>query len=221
MLCSINDYFIADGTLAGGYGIKDLRMQITRIFDVVSPIQTAIRNSLDHDPFVPLRSGLAYKILIYVPGDDFTSAGGTNETGAIFIATGPVDPTDWENGSVLQPFSPVLLDRGKRRVEISFNVQRVQDTITDADIYILDHDSNIPRTGDVKLLVSGSDSLTALIVNGNLISNELVKQNGKQTEHAYHITGSLLFAPTPATDHLVTEDGDRITTEGGDTLVVE
>jgi len=158
MLCTINDYYLADGTLAGGYGLKNLRLKISRIFDVVVE---------------------------------------------------------------LAALDPVAFDRGKRRVEITFSIQRVQSTITDADIFILDHESTVPRTGDVKLLVSGTDSLTALIVNGSLVSNELIEQNGKETEHAYRIVGSLLFAPTPGEDHIVTEGGDRITTEGGDALVVE
>lgn len=158
MLCTINDYFLADGTLSGGYGLRNMRLKIQRIFDVVV------------------------------------------ELGAL---------------------NPVLFDRNKRKVDITFSVQRVQDTITNADIFILDHESTVPRIGDVKLLVSGTDSVTALVVNGKLISNELVTQNGKQTEHSYHIIGSLLFAPTPGEDNLVTEGGDRITTEGGDELVVE
>lgn len=161
MLCSINDYFLADGTLDGGYALKNLRLRIQRIFDVV-------------------------------------------------VELGALDP--------------VLFDRGKRKVDITFSVQRVQDTIKDADIYILDHETTVPRTGDIKLIGTVGllpSAVVALIVNGKLISNELVKQNGKETEHAYHITGSLLFAPTPGTDHLVTEGGDRITTETGDTLVVE
>jgi len=158
MLCSINDYFLADGTLAGGYGLKGLSLKITRVFDVVT------------------------------------------ELGAL---------------------DPVLFDRNKRRVDISFNVQRVQDTITDADIYILDHESTVPRTGDIKLLVAGLDSFTALIVNGNLIANELVRQNGKETEHAYRLVGSLLFAPTPGVDKMLLETGDFMLLETGDKMLLE
>jgi hypothetical protein len=159
MLCSINNYFLADGTLAGGYGLKNLRLSIHRVFDVVVE---------------------------------------------------------------LGELNPVLFDRGKRKAEITFNVQRVQPTITDADIFILDHESAIPRSGAVKLLVSGSGTTTeALIVNGNLISNELVSQNGKETEHSYHITGALLFVPTPEVDRMLLETGDFILLETGDKILLE
>jgi hypothetical protein len=217
MLCSIDDYLLADGTLAGGYAIKDLRLQIRRIFDVVIPLPEILDSGT-------LETGRAYKIILYESGDDFTNVGGTNATGNVFIATAAT-PANWTNLSTLEGLSPVLLDRDKRKVDITFSVQRVQSTITAADIFILDHEITVPRTGDVKLLATTSMAIpagvTALIVNGKLISNELVRQYGKETEHSYHVVGSLLFAPTPEEDHLVTEGGDRITTEGGDSLVIE
>ena len=162
MLCSINDYYLADGTISGGFALTGLRLRMQRYFDVVIPIA-----ALD----------------------------------------------------------PVLLDRNKRRADISFTVQRVHATIKDAEIFCADHDATIPRTGDIKLIsmpeVFTSTTIIALIVNGALLSHELVKQIGKFTEHAYRIAGSPIFAPTPGGDHITTEDGDRITTETGDTLVVE
>lgn len=118
---------------------------------------------------------------------------------------------------------PVLFDRNKRRVDISFSVSRVHASIQDAETYITDHDSLIPRTGDIKLITEGSDSIVALIVNGALLNHSLVRQIGKYTEHAYQISGSPIFAPGPPSepDHLVTEGGDRITTETGDEIILE
>jgi len=161
MLCSIDDYFLADGTLAGGYALKGLRLKIQRVFDVVVE---------------------------------------------------------------LDALNPVLFDRNKRKVDITFTVQRVQASIDDADIYILEHDSVVPRIGDIKLWVTLGlfpSSVTALVVNGRLISNELVRQIGSETEHSYHITGSLLFAPTPGTDKLLLETGDFILLETGDKILLE
>lgn len=126
----------------------------------------------------------------------------------------------------LSTLDPVLMDRNKRRVDISFTVQRIHATIKAAEEYISDHDALIPRTGDVKLISEGTlfgSSITALIVNGALAQHELIRQIGKFTEHAYRITGSPIFAPGPPSepDHLVTESGDRITTETGDEITVE
>ena len=42
-----------------------------------------------------------YRIVLYVIGDDFTNVGGSNITGAVFVATGTT-PTVWTNGSQLQ-----------------------------------------------------------------------------------------------------------------------
>ncbi len=121
--------------------------------------------------------------------------------------------------------SPVLYDRNKRRADISFNVQRVHASIKDAENYINVHEATVPRTGDIKLWVSVygivSSTPVALVVNGSLLSQELVKEIGSFTEHHYEITGSLLFAPTPGETFLVTEDGDFITTEDGDKILVE
>src|SRR5258707_3064553 len=107
MLCSINDYFLADGTLAGGYSLTGLRLAMHRIFDVVVPIAAPS----DHGFLV---TGSAYRILIYPSGDDFTNIGGTNVTGNVFISTGTT-PTNWTNLSVLVALSPTLLDRNKRK----------------------------------------------------------------------------------------------------------
>jgi len=161
MLCSINDFFIADGTLSGGRSLSALRFKMVRVFDVFIPI------------------------------------GATN---------------------------PVLFDRNKRRVEIAFTVKRVQSTIADAENYCLEHDETIPRTGDIKLYavqVGFSPSVVALVVNGELLTHELIKEIGKLTEHQYRIVGSPVFAPTPEVDVLVTEGGDHLVTEGGDRISVE
>lgn len=42
-----------------------------------------------------------YRIILYVSGDDFTNVGGSNITGAVFVATGTT-PTVWTQGSQLQ-----------------------------------------------------------------------------------------------------------------------
>src|SRR5258708_38659940 len=116
--------------------------------------------------------------------------------------------------------SPVLYDRNKRKADITFNVQRVQDSITDAEDFCLIHEATVPRTGDIKLIVSdpgaGSEAIIALIVNGALVSFELVSQIGSFTEHSYHIQGSPLFTPTPGEDFIATEDDFFILTETSD-----
>jgi hypothetical protein len=119
--------------------------------------------------------------------------------------------------------NPVLFDRNKRRLDITFSVQRVQDTIADAEVFCLDHDANIPRTGNIKLFstASGGESVVALIVNGELIEHELTRETGKFTEHSYHIVGSPVFAPTPGVDKLLLETGDFILLETGDKILLE
>ncbi len=121
--------------------------------------------------------------------------------------------------------SPVLYDRNKRRADISFNVQRVHASIKDAENYINVHEETVPRTGDIKLYVSvygiTSSTPVALVVNGSLLSQELVRQIGAFTEHAYNITGSLLFTVIPGTDKLLLETGDFLLLETGDKILLE
>ncbi len=162
MLCSIDNYFLADETISGGYSLTGLRLNMHRIFDVVIPIGTV---------------------------------------------------------------SPVLYDRNKRKVEISFTVQRVHESIKDAEIYIYTHESTVPRSGDVKLFAmaygSPSPIVAALIVNGALLSHELVRQIGSFTEHEYRIVGSVIFAPTPEADKMLLETEDFILLETGDKILLE
>jgi len=215
MLCTIGTYELADGTLAGGRSLTGLRLKMVRVFDIIVPIGVQTSGNLV--------VGMLYKIAAYFAPDDFSNVGATNATGSIFVATGTT-PTSWSQHSILNVLSPGLIDRNKRRVEITFSVQRVQDTIADAENFCLEHEQEVPRTGDIKLLANEgiiSEALSALVVNGTLLSHELVRQIGKFTEHSYHVVGSPLFAPTPGADHLVTEGGDRITTEDGDALIVE
>ncbi len=119
----------------------------------------------------------------------------------------------------------MLIDRQKRRLEISFNVQRVQPSIKDAENYINDHEETIPRTGDIKLLampsMAGPPGVVALVVNGSLLSQELVRQIGSFTEHSYQIVGSPLFAPTPGSDFLLLQTGDFLLLETGDKILLE
>ena len=42
MLCSINDYPLADGTFAGGYALSALKFAVTRVFDVVIPLEALL-----------------------------------------------------------------------------------------------------------------------------------------------------------------------------------
>ena len=155
------------------------------------------------------------------PVTDGTISGGWSLTGLRLSIQRILDVV-----TVLGELSPQPLDRNKRRVEISFSVGRVHESIKAAEQYINEHEATIPRTGDVKLLsddygILSPTVVVALIVNGNLLSHELTTYIGKYTVHTYRIVGSLIFAPTPEADHITTEAGDRITTETGDTLVVE
>jgi hypothetical protein len=225
MICSIgDDYYLADGTLAGGYSLTGLRLRMQRIFDVVQPLQEFLdpTNLTDGNTYT-LDIGMVYRIAIYVPGDDFTNIGGTNATGAIFIATGST-PLVWLE-SIVVALSPKLFDRNKRRVDITFTVQRVQESINAAEDFCLIHEATVPRTGDIKFIVSDTgdsgETIVSLIVDGVLLSLELVRQIGAFTEYAYHIQGSPLFTPTPGDDLIATEDGFFILTETGDRILIE
>lgn len=162
MLCSINNFLLADGTISGGVALSNLRLTITRYFDVVIPL-------------------------------------------------GELDP--------------VPLDRNKRRANVSFNVSRVHASIKDSETYILDHDTTVPRTGDAKLIVSVEGITTnipyALIINGALVSWELVSYIGSKTEHAYTITGAPLFSVDPGVDRMLLETGDFMLMETGDKMLLD
>ena len=54
-----------------------------------------------------LVTGKTYSIDTYVSGDDFTNVGGTNVSGAVFIATGTT-PTTWTNSSSLRRVGATL-----------------------------------------------------------------------------------------------------------------
>jgi len=60
----------------------------------------------------------------------------------------------------------------------------------------------------------------ALIVNGELLSHELVKEIGSFTEHSYHIVGSPVFAPA-ADARMLMETGDFMLMETGDKMLLE
>lgn len=217
MLCTIDDFYLADGTISGGWALSGLRLQTERIFDKAVPVPT-------DQTFGVLIVGQAYRIVNYRSPDDFTNVGGTNVTGNVFMATGTT-PAVWVNESKLNQVGPVLLDRNHHRVNVSFSVSRVHASIKDAEDYILAHDELIPRTGNAKLIVS-SDGITigtpyALIINGALISHELVLQYGMFTQHAYNIVGAPLFPVVPGTDKMLLEDGFFILLETGDKILLE
>lgn len=219
MLCTIGSYQLTDGTISGGIAITGLRLRMQRFFDVV----TLVPENLDGPDLLVVNQ--VYRILSYASGDDFTNVGASsNATGVVFIATGSI-AADWTHGSILNALGPALLDRNKRRCDISFTVSRVHDTIKDAEDYIADHEFTVPRTGDVKLIASATGILpstpVALIVNGVVLSMALTRQIGKFTEHSYNITGSPIFAPTPEVDRMLLETGDFILLETGDKILLE
>lgn len=222
MLCLIDDYYLADGTLAGGRSLTGLRIEMQRIFDVVQPLQVLLNPTNLITGSYTLAVGMAYRIVFYADGDDFTGIGGTNVTGAIFIVTAGV--ATW-NASTLQAISPLLLDRNKRKVDITFSVQRVQDSINEAEDFCLIHEATIPRTGDIKLITSdpgaSAEAIIALVVNGALVSFELVRQIGSFTEHSYHISGAPIFSPTPGVDKMLMETGDFMLMETSDKMLLE
>src|SRR5258707_12651583 len=97
MICSIDDYYLADGTLAGGYSLSELRLRMQRIFDVIQPLQVLLDpTDLIFPNVYSLDVGMLYKIISYGGGDNFTNVGGTNVTGSIFIATG-AHPLVWDS----------------------------------------------------------------------------------------------------------------------------
>lgn len=89
----------------------------------------------------------------------------------------------------LGELSPVTFDRGTRNLELSFTVHRVHASINAADVFIGNHDTQVPRNQAIKLTTTGS--ATIFILSGFLTDIQLIRQIGATTSHSYKIVGGV------------------------------
>ncbi len=85
--------------------------------------------------------------------------------------------------------TPTLFDRGTRRLDLSFTIQRVHASIKASELFIGNHQNEVPRTGAIKL--TSSSSGTIFILNGFLTDIQLVQEIGATTSHSYQIVGGV------------------------------
>lgn len=115
---------------------------------------------------------------------------------------------------------PKLYDRAGRTLEITFTVKRTHASLDAAENFELLHERALPQSGDIKI-TSQSGAVVRYVPNGRLLQHELILQDGVTTYHAYHIIGGPITDTVPATaDHWVTEDGDNVTDEHGNRVIL-
>ncbi len=95
----------------------------------------------------------------------------------------------------LGDLTPVTLDRGTRRLDLSFTVHRVHASINAAEIFIGNHEVTVPRNQAIKLTTTGSS--TIFILSGFLTDVQLIRQIGATTSFSYRIVGGL-FSDIPS-----------------------
>jgi len=84
---------------------------------------------------------------------------------------------------------PTLFDRGTRRLDLSFTVQRVHTSIKASELFIGNHPNQVPQSGAIKLTTTGSE--TIFILNGFVTDIQLVQEIGATTGHSYRIVGGV------------------------------
>jgi len=84
---------------------------------------------------------------------------------------------------------PTLFDRGTRRLDLSFTIQRVHASIKASESFIGNHPNQVPQSGAIKLTTSGSEAI--FILNGFVTDIQLIQEIGATTAHSYQIVGGL------------------------------
>jgi hypothetical protein len=90
----------------------------------------------------------------------------------------------------LRQANPVPLDRLLRKFDLTFTVKRVHASIKASEQYIQSHEATVPQSGSVTLI--SASGATWFLLNGVLISHELIDEIGATTYHSYHIVGGPL-----------------------------
>jgi hypothetical protein len=90
----------------------------------------------------------------------------------------------------LRQANPVPLDRLLRKFDLTFTVKRVHASIKASEQYIQSHEATVPQSGSVTLI--SASGATWFLLNGVLISHELITEIGATTYHSYHIIGGPL-----------------------------
>jgi hypothetical protein len=85
---------------------------------------------------------------------------------------------------------PVPIDRTVRKFDLTFTVKRMHSNIKASEQYIQDHEATVPQSGTVTLI--SNSGATWFLLNGVLISHELITEIGATTYHSYHIVGGPL-----------------------------
>jgi hypothetical protein len=85
--------------------------------------------------------------------------------------------------------NPKALDRFGRLATYAFQVERAHDSIDDAEEFILDHDSDVPSSGDITLTTEAASPASLVIPNGKLLRHASALLEGKHTVHSYTIAG--------------------------------
>jgi hypothetical protein len=85
--------------------------------------------------------------------------------------------------------SPQTFDRETRTLDLSFNVMRVHASIRASELFIGNHENEVPQAGVVKLVTQ--NGTTAFVANGVLVNIQLVNEIGATTKHAYRIIGGV------------------------------
>ncbi len=87
--------------------------------------------------------------------------------------------------------NPVTFDRGMRTLDLSFTVQRNHSSIRASELFIGNHENDVPQTGRIKLTTTGGT--IAYVENGMLVEIQLASYIGATTTHSYRIVGGVFY----------------------------
>lgn len=116
---------------------------------------------------------------------------------------GDVDPVGPEALSVgttrenqaddgIRAYAKSLRDRLNRGTQITFTVTNEWDTTAEAEAYSLDHDADVPSSGDLRMFTSKDGKPQTRLLRGCVVSSVVVKLTGVTSHTTYTIVGGAI-----------------------------
>lgn len=121
--------------------------------------------------------------------------------------SGPVGVRDFKivNDRLIEPAQFLRAEAGKfydrknRTTTVTFSVTRLHATLQDAELFLLTHESAMPRAGLVTFTArSDADEELSRYLADALVSVAEATYTGVASRHFYKITGGLLLTAPPA-----------------------
>ncbi len=103
-----------------------------------------------------------------------------------------------QQGNPLYAESITLYDQKRKTTVISFSVEREHPTIQDAELFILEHETEVPHRGLVTLMAFiGSGRTVERFLKNAVVEQMNGNQRGVRTTHTYTIRGGKILDRKP------------------------